>query len=72
MAQVSVADVRIGDRLRARDGTEMRVTRIDQGFFGRPEMLAFVEDSSRQWFKMPAPIDGHVELLEPPGATGAD
>ncbi len=35
----------VGDRLRARDGTEMTVTRIDTGFLGRPEMLAFVEDT---------------------------
>jgi hypothetical protein len=41
----------------------MTVTRIDEGFLGRPEMLAFVEDSPRQWFKMPAPGDGDVELV---------
>jgi hypothetical protein len=64
MTAVSVRDVRVGDRLLARDGTELTVTRIDEGFLGRSEMLAFVEDSSRQWFKLPAPIDGEVELLE--------
>jgi hypothetical protein len=64
---VSARDVRIGDRLRARDGTEMTVTRIDEGFLGRPEMLAFVEDSTQQWFKMPAPGDGDVELVEREG-----
>jgi hypothetical protein len=64
MTSISVRDVRLGDRLRARDGTELTVTRIDEGFLGRPEMLAFVEDSSEQWFKLPAPIDGEVELLE--------
>ncbi len=60
---VSARDVRIGDRLRSRDGTEMTVTRIDEGFLGRPEMLAFVEDSPQQWFKMPAPGDGDVERV---------
>ena len=70
MATVSVRDVRVGDRLRARDGTELTVTRIDEGFLGRSEMLAFVEDSPRQWFKLPAPVDGEVELLEPvPGSV---
>jgi hypothetical protein len=64
MPPVSARDVRIGDRLRSRDGTELTVTRIDQGFLGRPEMLAFVEDSPRQWFKLPAPIAGEVELVE--------
>jgi hypothetical protein len=42
---------------------ELTVTRIDEGFFGRPEMLAFVEDSDDQWFKMPAPSDSDVELV---------
>lgn len=60
---VNVSDVRVGDRLRSRDGTELTVTRIDQGFLGRPEMFAFIEDSAEQWFKMPAPADGEVELV---------
>ena len=61
---IRAVDVRVGDRLRARDGTELTVTRVDQSFLGRPEMLAFVEDSSRQWFKLPAPADGDVELVD--------
>ena len=64
MTTVSAREVRVGDQLRSRDGTEMTVTRIDEGFLGRPEMLAFVEDSPRQWFKLPAPIAGEVELVE--------
>lgn len=60
---IKATDVRIGDRLRSRDGTELTVTRIDQAFFGRPEMIAFVEDSADQWFKMPAPQDSDVELI---------
>ena len=60
---IKVTDVRVGDRLRSRDGTELTVTRIDQGFLGHPEMFAFIEDSAEQWFKMPAPADGEVELV---------
>jgi hypothetical protein len=60
---IKTADVRIGDRLRARDGTELTVTRIDDGFLGREEMLAFVEDTADQWFKLPARKDGEVELV---------
>lgn len=63
MTAITAADVRVGDRLRARDGTEMTVTRIDESFLGRPEMLAFVEDSPEQWFKLPAPKDGELELV---------
>ena len=29
---------------------------------GNPDMLAFVEDSDEQWFKMPALRDSDVEL----------
>jgi hypothetical protein len=60
---VKATEVRVGDRVRARSGVELTVTRIDAGFMGRPDMLAFVEDSEEQWFKMPAPVDGDVELL---------
>jgi hypothetical protein len=53
----------VGDRVRARSGQELTVTRIDEGFMGRPEMLAFVEDSHEQWFKMPTLKTGDVELV---------
>lgn len=60
---VDAGEVRIGDRLRTRTGLELTVTRIDRGMLGRPDMLAFVEDSDEQWLKMPAPADGEVELV---------
>ncbi len=63
MSAIPVAEVQVGDRLRARDGTEMTVSRIDQGFLGRPGMVALIEDSDAQWFKLPAPADGEVELV---------
>jgi hypothetical protein len=66
---IKATEVRIGDRLRARNGTDMTVTRIDDGFMGRHEMLAFVEDSAVQWFKMPAPRDGEVSLIARGGAA---
>ncbi len=60
---VKASDVRVGDRLRARNGNEFTVTRIDDGFMGRPGMIAFVEDSATQWFKMPAPADSEVPVI---------
>ena len=62
-ATVKAAEVRLGDRVRARSGAELTVTRIDEGFMGRANMLAFVEDSEEQWFKMPTLRDGDVELV---------
>jgi hypothetical protein len=63
-ATVKASEIRVGDRVRARSGTELTVTRIDEGFMGNSEMLAFVEDSDEQWFKMPALRDGDIELLQ--------
>jgi hypothetical protein len=69
-ATVKATEVRLGDRLRARSGVELTVTRIDEEFMGLANMLAFVEDSEEQWFKMPALRDGDVELVGRDGAVG--
>jgi hypothetical protein len=65
---VKASEVRVGDRVSARSGTQLTVTRIDEGFMGNPDMLAFVEDSDEQWFKMPALRNGDVELLQRAGS----
>ncbi len=69
-ATVKATEVRLGDRVRARSGAELTVTRIDEGFMGRANMLAFVEDSEEQWLKLPALRDGNVELVRRGGAVG--
>jgi hypothetical protein len=68
-ATVKATEVRLGDRLRARSGAELTVTRIEEEFMGQANMLAFVEDSEEQWFKMPALRDGDVEVVRPDGAV---
>ncbi len=60
---IKATEVRLGDCVRVRSGAELTVTRIDEGFMGRANMLAFVEDSEKRWFKMPALRDGDVELV---------
>lgn len=42
----------------------MTVTRIDLSFPLREGMIAFAEDSDRQWFKMTAQPGGEVELVK--------
>jgi hypothetical protein len=59
--KVRTTDVKVGDRLLAPTG-ELEVTRIDDSLMGNPDYIAFVEDSDRQWLKLPAPRDGEVEL----------
>jgi hypothetical protein len=68
-AMIPAGEVRIGDRLRTRSGLELTVTRVDQVFMGRADMLAFVEDSEAQWLKMPALRDSEVELVRRAGAS---
>jgi hypothetical protein len=60
---IAASEVRIGDRLRAPTGIELTVTRIDRGLLGRSEYLSFVEDSEEQWLKLPALVDGEVEVV---------
>ena len=61
-ATVKASEVRLGDRVRARSGTELTVTRIDKGFMGNPDMLAL--DSDEQWLKVPVLREGDVELIQ--------
>lgn len=53
--------VRPGSRVRVR-GTELVVSRIERPFLGRPEMLAFIEDTPERWLKRPVPVDSDVEV----------
>jgi hypothetical protein len=57
------AEVRPGDRVRTSDGTELTVTRIEASFFGRDDMIAFIEDTPERWFKRPVSVDADVEIL---------
>jgi hypothetical protein len=66
---IKAGEVRIGDRIRSKNGSELTVTRIDDNFMDRPGMLAFVEDSAEQWFKMPSLPDGEVSLVTRGSAT---
>jgi hypothetical protein len=61
---VKASEVRPGQRVRMGNGAELIVSRIEQKFFGMENMLAFVEDSDRRWFKQPAPADAEVEILQ--------
>ena len=58
---IAATDVRVGDTLRSRDGTELTVSRIEPFIFDG--MIAFIEDSDAKWFKMPAAEDGEVTLV---------
>jgi hypothetical protein len=58
---VPVLEVKPGTTVRLRNGMELLVSRVEQPFLGRDNMLAFIEDTSRRWYKAPVPIDGTIE-----------
>jgi len=55
------SQVVVGDRIRVRS-TEITVARIESQFLGRPEMIAFIEDTPERWLKVPSPKDAEVEV----------
>jgi glutathione peroxidase len=63
---IAASEIRAGDRVRAR-GIELKVTRVDESFMGRPDYLALVEDSPQRWLKVPTPADAEVEVVRDAG-----
>jgi hypothetical protein len=59
------ADVQPGDRIRTADGSELLVSRVEPAFFGRENMVAFIEDTPERWFKRPMTVDTDVEIHVP-------
>jgi hypothetical protein len=59
---VKAEEVRTGDAVRTKAGDVVRVSRIETSFFGRPEMLAFIEDTSERWYKYPIATGTDVEI----------
>ncbi len=60
--KVKADEVRAGDAVRTQAGDVVIVSRIETGFMGRPNMLAFIEDTPDRWFKQPMMADGEVEV----------
>jgi hypothetical protein len=61
-------DVQVGDVVRTQAGDVVTVSRIETEFFGRPGMLAFIEDTADRWYKRPVAADATVEVLVAEGA----
>ncbi len=60
------SDVQPGNRVRLGSGREMVVSRIEARFFGRDNIVAFIEDTDERWFKQPVPLTAEVEVLTEP------
>jgi hypothetical protein len=59
---MSVADVRVGDRVRLESGVEVLVSKIEPKFMGMENMVAFIEDTPSRWYKQPVPQTADVEV----------
>jgi hypothetical protein len=54
--------VSVGDVVRTSTGDVVVVSRIETSFLGRPNMLAFIEDTPERWYKRPLTVDAEVEV----------
>jgi glutathione peroxidase len=52
-----------GDRVRVAGGEELTVTRIDDRFMGRDEMICLIEDTPARWLARPVLRDAEVHVL---------
>jgi hypothetical protein len=59
---VRADEVNVGDVVRTTTGDVVFVSRIETSFFGRPNMLAFIEDTADRWYKRPVAVDADVEI----------
>jgi len=59
---VAASDVKVGDVVRTSTGDVIVVSRIETSFLGRPNMLAFIEDTPDRWYKRPTMVDAEVEV----------
>lgn len=59
---IPATSVSVGDTIRAR-GLDLTVTRIETPFLGRESYIAFIEDSDRQWLKIPVASETTIERL---------
>jgi len=61
-------EVHAGDTVRTSGGDVVLVSRIQSSFMGRPDMLAFIEDTADRWYKRPVPSDADVEIRSDTGS----
>jgi hypothetical protein len=59
---VGMDAVKPGDRVRYRDH-EFTISRIDENFLGREEMVCLIEDEPTRWMAYPGPKVGEIEVL---------
>ncbi len=56
-------EVTVGDVVKTPTGDVVHVSRVEEGFLGRPNMLAFIESTPERWYKRPVARDVDVLVL---------
>ncbi len=56
-------EVRPGDRVIVPGGTELTVSRIEERFLGRADLICLVEDTPSRWLAQPVQAGAEVEVL---------
>jgi hypothetical protein len=59
---VKMDEVKPGDKVRVYGAIELDVTRIDDPFLGREDMVLFVESTDTRWACAPVPAGMDVEI----------
>ena len=58
-----VRDVRPGDRVIAPSGTELTVSRIEERFLDRDDLICLIEDTATRWIAQPVQSSAEVQIL---------
>jgi hypothetical protein len=57
------SETEVGDRVRLPNGAELTVTRVEEAFLGREELICLIEDTLARWLAQPVTRDAEVEVL---------
>jgi glutathione peroxidase len=58
-----VQDVRVGDRVITPSGNELTVSRIEERFLDREDLICLIEDTAARWLAQPVRVTDDVQIL---------
>ena len=58
-----VQDVRVGDRVITPSGNELTVSRIEERFLDREDLICLIEDTAARWLAQPVRVTAEVQIL---------
>jgi hypothetical protein len=58
----AATNVRAGDVVKLRSGTELAVTRVESPFLGRDDLVCLIEDSETRWLAIAMPPSAELTV----------